>query len=157
VAIGAAPAEALRSLEEHLAEFQNAVRAAYYRWKAAAPGLPELAEGSFFSLGLLSPAILEDLGRPRLAPTPQEIGLPEARLLRAWTRPQPVGGWDSAAGLPRRTRLAACAGSVYLYYLPPGSEALAALAALETTGIGLEGERGLGQVTVCASIHTQNG
>lgn len=112
--------------------------------------------GQFFSLTLVSPAILHLGGAPVSAPTPAALGLPDGvHLLRAWARPTWVGGWDSAARLPRRTWSATQTGSVFLYWVEEGVDVAleATLAQLEVEGIGWERERGYGQVVVCAPFH----
>ncbi len=115
--------------------------------------------GTFFTLTLRSPTILEHFGQPRARLEPEDLGLPDARLLRAWARTEVIGGWDSAARLPRATCLAIQAGSVFVYWTPaPNDDAalLARLAELEMTGVGAERPRGYGHVTVCAPFHTWN-
>jgi CRISPR-associated protein Csx10 len=153
--IGITTQKAPADLPTRVQELHMALRGVLARWRGEGAQLPAELPGTFFSLTLHSPAILEDLGRPHLVPTAEELGLPEAKLLRAWTKPAVIGGWDVAAGLPRRTRLAACAGSVYLYCLPPGAAYQAPLEALERQGLGAERSRGLGQVAICAPFHRQ--
>jgi CRISPR-associated Csx10 family RAMP protein len=114
---------------------------------------PEKFSAQFFSLTLTSPAIFETFGRPILVPDAGEIGIPEAFLLRAWTKPVTISGWDVAAGLPRRTRQAAAAGSVFLFAVPAGLDVLPGLALLGENGLGEERARGFGQLQVCAPIH----
>jgi len=115
---------------------------------------PGKFSAQLFSLTLTSPAILETFGSPYLLPTARDIGIPEAFLLRAWTKPTVISGWDVAAGLPRRTRQAAVAGSVFLFAVPVGLEdVLPRLALLEENGLGEERARGFGQLQVCAPIH----
>ena len=118
----------------------------------------DFTPGYFFSLTLRAPAILagpDDL--PSLWPDLSQTKLAAAWPLRAWARTTVVGGWDAAAGLPRRTRQAVEAGAVYLYYAPettlPRAALVPALEALELTGIGAQRERGYGQLTVCAPFH----
>lgn len=153
VRVDAAP-QAASDLDSRLFEMQLAARGILRNWRSAAPEkIPENFAVQLFSLTLSSPAILENFGRPHLVATPQEIGIPEAFLLRAWTKPVTVSGWDVAAGLPRRTRQAAAAGSVYLFAVPNGQEILPALALLENNGLGEERVRGFGQLQVCAPIH----
>ena len=145
-------------LEHRLLDFQDAAELALapYRDVDEKKVATDLS-GRLFSLTLRAPAILEAAGRPLRAPTPATLGLPEDVIfLRAWARPAQVGGWHGAAGLPRRTRPAVQAGSVFLYYAPESvaEEALLErLAALEAEGIGDDRPRGYGQVTACAAFH----
>ena len=134
-------------------EFHKAVQERY-----AQVGELDFTPGYFFSLTLRAPAILAGSdGLPSLWPDLSKTKLAAAWPLRAWARNTVVGGWDAAAGLPRRTRQAVEAGAVYLYYAPetdlPRAALVPALEALELTGIGAQRERGYGQLTVCAPFH----
>lgn len=145
------------SLEDRLDGFQRAVRSVFYRVGGADARIKSLP-GALFSLTLHSPLILEQWGQPIIVP-PAPPGIPDAVLLRAWARPEVVGGWDAASRMPRRTRLAAQAGSVYLYWTPRAAndaDLLAQLRAIELFGMGEERPRGYGQVAVCAPFHLHN-
>lgn len=114
--------------------------------------------GHFFSLTLCAAAILTAPdGLPALWPDLEPFGLADAWPLRAWARTTTVGGWDTAAALPRFTRPAIEPGAVYLFYLPPGKmerkTLVSRLETLEQAGLGAERERGYGQITVCTPFH----
>ncbi len=117
------------------------------------------AEGWYFVLDLLSPAILTSDGLPTLHPGPKGLGLSEGvTLTRPFARPTAATGWFSAAGLPRRTQLATAMGSVFVYQVKEErdrEQVLERLALLEMEGIGQERERGYGQITVCSLFHTE--
>lgn len=143
-------------LGDRLRTFRSAVTAALGRASEyddrVEPNLP----GTLFSLTLRSPMILEQFGQPLTLLKPALLGLPEATLVRAWARTEIVGGWDQAARLPRRTRLAIRTGSVFLYWMPQeaaDATLLERLKQIETMGVGEERPRGYGQVTVCAPFH----
>jgi len=143
-------------LKKRLEAFRHAVTAvlncASWDDEQVEPGLP----GTLFSLTLRSPMILEQFGQPLTVPTPALLGLPQATLVRAWARTEIVGGWDQAARLPRRTRLAIQTGSVFLYWTSQATDdkkLLERLSQIEVTGVGEERPRGYGQVTVCAPFH----
>lgn len=147
------------TVPERVKHFNHTVQAALKRARSDDSRVQITMPGTLFSVTLRSPLILEHFGQPTLLPTAKDMGVPGARLLRAWARSEVVSGWHSAARLPRRTHLAACAGSVYLYWT---EESVATrtlqeqLQALEIEGVGGERARGYGQVTVCAPFHTQN-
>lgn len=114
--------------------------------------------GRFFSLTLRSPAILTASdGTPALWPYLSSAGLGDTWPLRVWARTTVVGGWHAGAELPRCTRQAVESGTVYLYYLPEDvmeeSTLVDRLEALEMTGVGVQCERGYGQLTACAPFH----
>lgn len=120
--------------------------------------LPDTTPGVFFSLTLRAPAmVLDALGNAVRVPPPSALGLPfSSTPVAAYARMQDVGGWDAAAGKPRRTRQAVQAGSVFLYYTaaPTGvDDVVAGLTQLEQNGIGRWRERGYGALTVCADFH----
>jgi CRISPR-associated Csx10 family RAMP protein len=147
------------SLSGHLEEFNRAITAALNRasWddERVIPTLP----GTLFSITLCSPMILEQWGQPLLAPTPVMLGLPDATLLRAWARPEVVGGWDQAARLPRRTRLAVQSGSVFLFWTSRAADdadLLKNLSQVDVVGLGEERPRGYGHVKVCDPFHRFN-
>ncbi len=113
------------------------------------------ADGVYFTLDLLSPAIFEDGATATLEP--EELGLPfEADLVRRFVAPEAVGGWWRSVGLPHPTALAAKAGSVFLYQAPPSvdlKDLSQKLGALRARGIGHRRERGYGAVLPCAPFH----
>lgn len=149
-----APSEKIKDRLDLLQrEFRKAVQEHY----AQVGGL-DFTPGYFFSLTLRAPAILTGSdGLPSLWPDLSKTKLAAVWPLRAWARTTVVGGWDAAAGLPRRTRQAIEAGAVYLYYAPettlPRAALIPALEALELAGVGEQRERGYGQLTVCAPFH----
>jgi len=157
VEISTATANSYPELTTRLERFQTAVSRHLKPYKSEDDRVRITLPGTLFSLTLRSPAILLSAGQPLRAPTPEQLGLPGGtRLVRSWARMEQEGGWHSAARLPRRTALAAQAGSVYLYFAPEtvdAKELTAVLGRIEQQGIGQERARGFGQVTVCASIH----
>ncbi len=155
VKIGVDPFTTSFELAERVALFNRQVHQIWQSWVRFDARLPKKLPGIFFSLTLRSPAIFEKYGQPALIPDLHEP-LPEAALVRSWSRAEQVGGWDTAAKLPRRTRLGAQAGSVYLYHWPAGDLPLDFLTTLEQDGIGAERSRGFGQVHICAPIHSHH-
>jgi len=117
-------------------------------------------DGWYLPLLLLSDAFLVQAGTPSLTIAATDLGLPASAkvpFVRAWTRGRVIGGWHQAAGLPRRTRLAAPAHSIFVFRV----EGLAlndpavkqALEKLEMFGLGDNRERGMGQIAVCIPFH----
>lgn len=144
-------------IKDHLDLLQREFRKAVQEHYAQVGGL-DFTPGYFFSLTLRAPAVLASSdGLSSLWPDLSQTKLAAAWPLRAWARTTVVGGWDAAAGLPRRTRQAVEAGAVYLYYAPETGISRAALVQalekLELEGIGAQRERGYGQLTVCAPFH----
>ena len=151
------------SLEERIERFNELFRAErelYYKIGGESSrrflNLREAPQDEwYFTVDLLSPAILTAEGLPTLRP---ELGLEGAELCRAFARPEVASGWFAAARLPRSTRLATAQGSVFVYRAKAGadrSKILARLAALEMEGLGSERQRGYGQVIICSPFHTE--
>lgn len=116
-------------------------------------------DAHYFTLDLLSPAVLGDGVTADLLLTPERLGLPKGvEPKRRWVTPEHVGGWWTVAGLPHPTALAAAVGSVYLYRVGREVMTLNALAGrlreIQAQGIGRERDRGYGAVLPCAPFHT---
>lgn len=156
VEIGVNPPQARPAPMERIRDFQLALNAELSSYREYDPDIPSKFSGTLLCLTTQSPALLEEFGRPYLVPTAEDILFQEVVLVRAWTRPMIISGWDAAAGLPRRTRLAACPGSVYVYYVPSGNVSDSVLDTLEREGIGTERARGLGQIEICSPFHSHN-
>jgi len=119
----------------------------------------------YFTVNLLSDAILTDRGLPTLQLTPEmlelsESGLPQVKLERCFVGRTYRSGWSGAHGLPREVRLAVPMGGVYLYGVECASpeatgHVLEKLEHWEQEGLGLERERGFGQVMACLPFHLE--
>ncbi|MEJ5312385.1 MAG: RAMP superfamily CRISPR-associated protein [Anaerolineae bacterium] len=158
VEISMGPPPGLPELPERLWELNRLLRQVLAGYQGADSRVPAGLPGHCFSLTLCAPAILTAPdGTPALWPDLSSVKLGDARPLRAWARTTVVGGWDAAAGLPRRTRQAVQAGAVYLYHVPestlPEATLIERLSDLEWAGIGEQRERGYGQLIVCAPFH----
>jgi CRISPR-associated protein Csx10 len=143
---------------DRMKDLNRQVNRALEPYHAEDERVPESFPGHFFSLTLRAAAILAAPdGTPALWPNLAAYDLADAWPLRAWARTTLVGGWDTAAGLPRPTRQAVEPGAVYLFYLPSDKmdwqTLVDRLEALELAGLGVERGRGYGQVTVCAPFH----
>lgn len=147
------------TVPQRVQDFNTALRAeaAFYAAVAGAPALPD--DEWFFTVELLSDALLTERGVPTLRLCPEMLELPveHITLERWWTKPKTVGGWFSAARMPRRTELAAMMGSVFLYRVrgTPPDTLTGSLADLEERGIGHARERGFGQAMVCSPFHLE--
>jgi CRISPR-associated protein Csx10 len=115
--------------------------------------------GTFFSVTLMSDAILHDEGwSPTVRLEPEMLGEAGrgATLLRCYASADYRGGWNTAWRLPKDTELVARMGSVYVYHTTDGVEDadwLAALRALEGRGVGERRREGFGEVRVCDDFH----
>jgi CRISPR-associated Csx10 family RAMP protein len=145
-------------LEERLRKLNDEIRKewAFYERVAEAEPLPKTV--LFFSLNLLSPAVLTWQGIPVTLPSPEMLGFQDSvHLQRAFADYEQLGGWHMGAGLPRRKLMAASMGSVFFYR----SEGLSieglveCLSPIEANGIGSERARGFGRVIVCLPFHYQ--
>ena len=126
---------------------------AYYA-ALAGDTLP-LTERLYFTLDLLSPAVLGISATATLAPPDLGLTTPTT-LIRRFVVPETIGGWWNVARLPYATALAAKTGSLFLYAAPANvdlAQLSAELDALRATGIGRYRERGYGAVMACAPFH----
>jgi len=118
--------------------------------------VPNEPSGTYFSVDLLSPAILHD-----------ENGLPTLQLklpmngqfhepVFGVTQPEFVGGWSTAWGLPKPTTLGAAMGSVYVFRTDKAiCEIASQLEALEARGVGEHTDEGLGEILICHPFHLE--
>lgn len=145
-------------LRTRVTAFAAALQSALHPYTQHQSALRATFPGYFFSLTLRAPALVSDaLGRTARFPTTAALGLAvPGHQIAAYARLDAVGGWDAAAGKPRRTQQALRTGSVLVYYVPPPTtldELVNQLERLEENGIGSMRERGYGAVTVCANFH----
>lgn len=148
------------ALSDRMLDFNARLQDAFLPYAKAYPDkVTAKMPGTFFSLTLRTQAILQHAGRPLRAPSSRMLNLSQAAHIypvRTWARMENVGGWDSAARLPRRRELGVRAGSVYLFWADEAVEQTVLeteLRQLELSGIGSARERGFGQLTVCAPFH----
>jgi CRISPR-associated protein Csx10 len=117
---------------------------------------PEKPEGIYFSVDLLSPAVLHDAqGIPTLR---LQLNLNGQTLKPVFwaTQPALVGGWSTAWGLPKPTALGAAMGSVYVFRTEKSLDEIAPpLEALEAQGVGDRTDEGLGEILVCHPFHLE--
>jgi CRISPR-associated Csx10 family RAMP protein len=151
-------ADPLPSLRERLAAFNEEVQQEWSFYEQIAGAEPLPGDVLFFSLDLLSPAILTWQGVPITAPLPKMLGFGDnVELERAFADYETVGGWHMGAGLPRRKQMAVTMSSVFLYRSqgPSLTELEEQLISLEVDGIGSDHTRGFGRVVVCLPFHYQ--
>jgi CRISPR-associated protein Csx10 len=128
-------------------------------------GAPISDDCWYFTVNLLSDTILTDDGLPTLRLTPEMSGLvgnglPKVELERPFVGRAYRSGWSGAHGLPRQMYLAVPMGGVYLYRVETAGQEetgrlLEKLEKLEQDGLGLDRERGCGQVMVCLPFHLE--
>jgi CRISPR-associated protein Csx10 len=136
-------------------------------WHDGAGNVNPIADQSIFTINLLSDAILLEHG---WVPTNvlsgsmlEEItrssatGYPgiKARLLRAFTTPNSVGGWNVSWQRPKSTEVAVTMGGLFVFQAeqPLQREDYSALAQLQLDGIGERRAEGYGQVRICDEFH----
>ncbi|MCS7159748.1 MAG: CRISPR-associated RAMP protein Csx10 [Gemmatales bacterium] len=118
--------------------------------------LPAQPPGTYFSLDLLSPAVLtdpEDI--PTLVATLEYQGAPVQPI---WWAVQGVflGGFSTAWGLPKPTALAVAAASTYVFRMDlPATSIVPWLEELERRGIGRRTDEGLGEILICHPFHEE--
>ncbi len=116
------------------------------------PPQPEVS-GSSLVVRLTSAAVFVGIGgRSSLVPGQGDLsrlvpsGSEPPRFRRSWTRPEPVGGWNAAAGLPTSAEVAAAAGSVFVLDYGRDVTPQDAVRALEE-GLGVRRADGFGWLT----------
>ncbi|HXH13081.1 MAG TPA: CRISPR-associated RAMP protein Csx10 [Alphaproteobacteria bacterium] len=166
-------AEEGEPLETRVQAFNDKLKEVWDTYAGDAP----VIEGGYFSIDLLTPALL---GTPDGTPTVQLTaemlkqrardlgfgGVPDVEAVEypddvgtrrplMFAAPAVVSGWSEAWGLPKPTSLAAVPGSVYVFRTRDLSAWLEALAAIEAQGIGARREEGFGAIRVCDPFHEE--
>ncbi|MCS7263680.1 MAG: CRISPR-associated RAMP protein Csx10 [Armatimonadetes bacterium] len=150
----------LMGVSERLRQFNEKLEKVWFDLadlaKQVGSQVPDKPVGTYFSVDLLSPAILHD-----------ENGLPTLKLKLLlngqllepvfWsTQPEFVGGWSTAWGLPKPTSLGAAMGSVYVFRTEQTvDEIVEKLETLEANGVGERTDEGLGEILVCHPFHLE--
>lgn len=151
---------ALPSVQERLQGFNRALRETWQELaelaRATGSNVPAEPSGTYFSVDLLSPAVLcTTQGLPTLK---LELCLGGKLLEPVFWATQPifVGGFSTAWGLPKPTALGAAQGSVYVFRVEGNEEALLPeLEELETRGVGESTDGGWGEILVCHPFHRE--
>lgn len=150
----------LPSLKERLEKFNRRLKEVWRQLadlvRQVGSQAPEEPQGTYFSVDLLSPAVLLDgNGLPTLR---LELTLGGQRLEPVFFATQPafVGGWSTAWGLPKPTALGAGMGSVYVFRVDSSpNDLVPELERLEAQGVGERTDEGLGEVLVCHPFHQE--
>jgi CRISPR-associated protein Csx10 len=158
------PATTPAQVEERIKSFNRVLQLASM-WCLSAYGGEEVglsADTMYFTVDLQSPAVLfGHLGEPTVHLTKELLSfyLGDTFTLQpiaTFVRRQLIGGWSLPWQLPKEMRLAARAGSVFVFEtkeLTP--DLLVALARLEVEGLGEYREEGLGRVLICHPFHLE--
>lgn len=160
-----APAADLLSLKERVAlmseRFGQQIelyQALGGRWRADTGEECEPPK-TFFTIDLLSDAILLEEGWLPTNELSQALlrGLTgiDATLLRSFANTATVGGWNVSWQRPKPSAIATTMGSVFVFGVAGelADDDYAALAHLETAGIGERRAEGYGQVRICDEFH----
>jgi CRISPR-associated protein Csx10 len=151
-------------VEERIKSFNRALQLASI-WCFSAYGGETVGLGVdtiYFTVDLQSPAVFfGNLGEPTVCLTEDLLSLYlgatfTLRPVATFVRRQLIGGWSLPWQLPKEMRLAARAGSVFVFEakeLTP--DLLVALARLEEEGLGEYREEGLGRVLICHPFHLE--
>jgi CRISPR-associated protein Csx10 len=122
-------------------------------WRSNVPKAPL---GWYFSVDLISPAILRDAdGCPSLR---LDLSLPGKMHVPVFfaTSPEFESGWSTAWGLPKEVQLAANLGSTYVFRVERETDELyETLETLENAGVGDRCDEGYGDVLVCHPFHRE--
>jgi CRISPR-associated protein Csx10 len=118
-----------------------------------------ISDGSIFTVNLLADALLFQHG---WLPTNifdaamlyEETGI-EARLIRAFTTPTLLGGWNVTWQQPKPTAVGTALGSLFVFQTPEPltNTQCQALADLQSRGIGERRQEGYGHIRICDEFH----
>lgn len=115
----------------------------------------DIPEGTYFSIGLESHAILQDKFLRPIYDVNLDFSeiLPVLKVIKA----QKIKGWNNAWKLAKSDDVAISMGSVFLFkYVGNDISGLTVyLENLKRNGIGLRIDEGFGQISVCNSFHTE--
>jgi CRISPR-associated protein Csx10 len=149
----------IEDLEERVKSFNRRLGEVWSEMASIAlnkDNVPKEPAGTYFSVDLLSPAILRDYNG--LSTLKLQINLGRKRtdpvLFSAY--PVFIGGWSTAWGLPKATCYGAGTGSTYVFNVAEeGEELYKALERIELEGIGKKREEGYGDVFICHPFHRE--
>lgn len=118
-----------------------------------------IVEQSIFTINLLADALLLKQGwLPTnvfdAAMLKEETGI-EATLIRTFTTPTLIGGWNVTWQQPKPTAVGTALGSLFVFQTdePLTGAQYAALADLQARGIGERRQEGYGQIRICDEFH----
>lgn len=117
--------------------------------------LPPEPEEYYFSIDLLSPAIIKNNGIPSLK---LELNLNSSKMtpIFYFTTPSFIGGWSTAWGLPKETTYGAEIGSTYVFKIKEESDSIyKAFEEIEQRGIGERKGEGYGDAMICHPFHKE--
>jgi CRISPR-associated Csx10 family RAMP protein len=148
-------APAVIPMTDRIARFNRAVRAEQRYYSAMAATTTSALSGEdgdwYFTLDLREP-VVTDYCQPSIIPSLPLLSTVTAQ--RHWLKASKIGGWNAAAGLPRAGGLGAAGVIVYRVSADTNRATVEELLAfIEAEGIGIDRERGFGDVTVCDPFH----
>lgn len=118
--------------------------------------------GIYFTVDLQTPAVFfGHMGEPSAHLSKELLsrhcgGGHAFESVAAFARHQLIGGWSLPWQLPKEMRLAASAGSVYVFKVNTlTAELVAVLTRLEGDGVGEYRDEGFGQVLICPPFHQE--
>ncbi|MCG2738573.1 MAG: CRISPR-associated RAMP protein Csx10 [Thermoplasmatales archaeon] len=117
--------------------------------------LPDSPEEYYFSIDLLSPAIIKNIGIPTLK---LELDFNSRRInpILYSTTPIFISGWSTAWGLPKETTFGAAMGSTYAFRIKEKVESIyQILKDIEQRGVGERTDEGYGDVMICHPFHME--
>lgn len=143
------------SLKSRLEKFNEKLKEVVEDLKSICWGEIEEDDLTYFSVDLISPAII----RENLIPTLKlKIKIENTVLEPVLFASQPyiVTGWMETWGLPKEACYAACIGSTYVYRVNKDVDELADLLnEIEVKGVGEKTDEGFGEVLICHPFHME--
>ena len=150
---------ALGDVKERVVSFNEKLREV---WRDIASlalnigGIQMDPEGTYFSVDLLSPAVLRDRGGVRTLKLRLTLGTKKIDPIMFSTYSVFIGGWSTAWGLPKTTTYGAGVGSTYVFKVDEMREELyQELENIENEGVGEMRAEGYGAVLICHPFHRE--
>ncbi len=148
----------IESIEERLQEFNEKIKGVWTSLKELLVNkgnIPSEPSGKYFTIDVISPAILRDKIGFLTLKFEESIGN-DVDYVAHFASYEFISGWSTAWGLPKHTFYGAKSGSVYVYKTKELSNSLIEkLKKMEIQGIGEKTDEGYGEILICHLFHKE--
>jgi len=148
----------MEGLEERIKSFNRRLEDVWSELASIALNkekVPENPAGTYFSVDVLSPAILRDNNGLRTLKLQLDLGGKRLSPILFFAQPIFIGGWSTGWGLPKETTYGAGIGSTYVFKVDGEEEFYEELERIELEGIGERRDEGYGDALICHPFHRE--